>query len=252
MSKPFKDLFKVNLILTALFYAGIAGSAFLLYRLPQNLMISYGYESVFITLYSVIAITFILGIVVISQAMRYKKELVVYRERTNEMNQADLDAASENRGNITLDGVKTSLNSAKNEKETFQLGLDTICHQLAAGQGAAYKVQQEGTSRYTELLAGFAVSISETSSVRYNFGEGLIGQAAASGQQLYVDEVPEGYLKIISGLGSASPRYLLITPIKNQNSVLGVLEVASFSAITPDQRKFVEQSAQLIAAKLSA
>lgn len=250
MIKAFKDSFKVNLILTALFFAGIAVSAYLLFRLPYNLMIPYGFESTFNSLYIVIAATFLLGIAVISQALRYKKELVVFRERTNEMTQADLDA-SENKGTITVEGVKAVLQSAKGEKEIFEQGLGSICKQLAAGQGAAYKVQQDGTSRFVELCAGFALSVSETSSLRYNFGEGLIGQAAAGGQQLYLDEVPEGYIKVISGLGSASPRYLLITPVKNQNSVLGILEIASFSPLTADQRTFVEQSAQLIAEKLS-
>jgi methyl-accepting chemotaxis protein len=166
------------------------------------------------------------------------------------MIQADLEA-SENKNVITVDGVKASIGSAKGEKDIFQKGLEAICKELAAGQGAAYKVQQDGTARFAELFAGFALSVSETTSLRYNFGEGLIGQAAANGQLLYLDEVPEGYIKIISGLGSASPRYLLIAPIKNQNSVLGILEIASFSPITTDQRKFIEQSAQLIAEKLS-
>lgn len=251
MIKAFKDSFKVNLILTALFFLGIAISAYLLYRLPHNLMLPYGYDSTFNMVYVSVAFTFLLGIAVISQAMRYKKELVVFRERTDEMIQADLDASSDKAGVITIDGVKSALSSVSEEKEIFQQGLDAICKQLSAGQGAAYKVQQEGTTRFVELTSGFAVSVSETSSVRYNFGEGLIGQAASGGQLLYLDEVPEGYIKIISGLGSASPRYLLIAPVKKQNSVLGILEIATFSPITADQRKFVEQSAELVAEKLS-
>lgn len=252
MIRAFKEPLKVNLILTALFFAGIAVSAFMLYRLPSNLMIPYGFESSFTAVYVTVAVTFIIGIAALSQAMKYKKELVVFRERTSEMTQADQDAAAENRSTITIEGIKSSLASAKEEKEILHKGLEAICKELAAGQGAAYSIQQDGTSRFAELCAGFALSVNETSSMRYNFGEGLIGQAAANGQLLYLDEVPEGYIKIISGLGSASPRYLLITPVKNQNSVLGVLEIASFSPLSADQKKFVEQGAQLIAEKLSA
>lgn len=251
MIKAFKDSFNVNLLLTSLFYLGIAVSAYLLYRLPHNLMLPYGYDSDFNLVYISVALTFILGVGVISQTMRYKKELVVFRERTDEMIQADMDAAADKTGVITVDGVKSALSSAKQEKEIFQQGLDAICKQLSAGQGAAYKVQQEDASRFVELYSGFALSVSETSSLRYNFGEGLIGQAAAGGQLLYLDEVPEGYIKIISGLGSASPRYLLIVPIKKESSVLGILEIASFAPVTTEQRKFVEQSADLIAEKLS-
>ena len=122
---------------------------------------------------------------------------------------------------------------------------------MDAGQGAAYQVQQEKETRFVELKSGYALSINESTTTRYNFGEGLIGQAASNGQLLYLDEVPEGYIKIISGLGSASPRYLLIAPVKNKGTVLGILEIASFSPYNADQRKFVEQGAQLIADKLS-
>ena len=84
-----------------------------------------------------------------------------------------------------------------------------------------------------------------------NLGEGLIGQSAANGNTLYVDDVPEGYVKIVSGLGSASPKYLLIVPMKSQDQVLGIIELASFTPINEDQRKFVEEAAQLIAEKIS-
>lgn len=53
-------------------------------------------------------------------------------------------------------------------------------------------------------------------------------QAAANGKTLYVDDIPEGYIYVISGLGSASPKYLLIVPFKKQEQVIGMLEIASF------------------------
>jgi methyl-accepting chemotaxis protein len=213
-------------------------------------MIPYGYESVFNTVFIAVGLTLLIGAVTVLQALRYKKELIVYRDRVTEMNQADQDAANAT-STISVENVKTALRTAKGEKEILQQGLQSICKLLDAGQGAAYQVQQENDSRFVELKTGYALSINESTTTRYNFGEGLIGQAAANGQLLYLDEVPEGYIKIISGLGSASPRYLLIAPVKNQETVLGILEIASFSRYNTDQRKFVEQGAQLIADKLS-
>ena len=61
---------------------------------------------------------------------------------------------------------------------------------------------------------GYALSIGESTVIKYEIGEGLIGQSAASGNTLYVDDVPDGYIKIVSGLGSASPQHLLIVPVK--------------------------------------
>lgn len=250
MIQTVKDPNRINLILTILFIAGIAASAYLLFRLPHNLMIPAGYESVFNTVYIVVGLSFLIGAVAVTQAMRYKKELVVYRDRKTETNQSGQDADAE-QGTISVESVKAALRTARNEKDVLLSGLQSICKQLDAGQGAAYKVIHENDTRMVELSSGYALSINENDTTRYNFGEGLIGQTAANGQLLYLDEVPEGYIKIISGLGSASPRFLLIAPVKHNENVLGVLEIASFTAFNADQRKFVEQSAQLVGEKLS-
>ncbi len=251
MIRTFKDSSKINLLLTILFIVGIVVSAYVLYRLPNNLMVPYGYESAFTTAYLVVGLSFLIGVVAVTQAMRYKKELIVYRDRISELGKSEMDASDSTKSTISVESVKAALRTAKGEKDILQNGLQSICKQLDAGQGAAYQVQQENDLRFAELKSGYALSISESTITRYNFGEGLIGQAASNGQLLYLDEVPEGYIKIISGLGSASPRYLLIAPVKNQDTVLGVLEIASFSPFSADQRKFVEQGAQLVADKLS-
>lgn len=249
MIKILKDSNRISILLTILFSIGIAVSAYVLYRLPSNLMISN--VSVFSTAYIVIGISFVIGMIAITQALRYKKELIVYRDRESELKNGENGTSDAEKGTISVENIKISLRTAKGEKEILQNGLQSICKQLDAGQGAAYQVQQENDLRFVELKAGYALSINENAVIRYTFGEGLIGQAASNAQLLYLDEVPEGYIKIISGLGSASPRYLLIVPVKNQENVLGVLEIASFTPLSSDQRKFVEQSAQLMADKLS-
>lgn len=250
MIKAFKDSYKINLFLTGLFFLGVLVSAYVLYRLPNNLMVPYGYESAFSKVYIFVGLTFLIGAVTVLQAMRYRKELIVYRDKEQDTATADR-SANENKSTISEESIKAALRTAKNEKEILQNGLQSICNQLEAGQGAGYTVLQENDTRLAELTCGYAFTVNETSATRYNFGEGLIGQAASNGQLLYLDEVPEGYIKIISGLGSASPRYLLIAPVKTKEAVLGVLEIASFSPFTEDQRKFVEQGAQLIADTLS-
>lgn len=251
MIRTFKDSNKINLILSILFIAGIAASGYVLYRLPANLMTPHGFQPVFNNLYLVIGISFSIGVAAITQAMRYKKELVVYRDKKNETSQSDLDSSESAKSTISLETIKVALRIAKNEKEILQNALQSMCKELEAGQGAAYRVQQENDIRFVELKSGYALSINENTSTRYNFGEGLIGQAASNGQLLYLDEIPEGYIKIISGLGSASPRFLLIAPVKQQDTVLAVVEIASFTPFSTDQRKFVEHAAQLLAEKLS-
>lgn len=249
MSRAVKDSYKLNLLLTSLFILGGAISAYFLFRLPNAVNAAYGYESEFYIVYLSTGLTFLLGILVLTQAMAYKRELIVYRDKSIEQTKADQEATDQ-KHRISIDGVTQALQNAKSSKEVLEKGLEAICKQLDAGQGAAYTTKTEGESRLVELTAGFAFSVNENTAQRYVFGEGLIGQAAANGQLLYLDEIPEGYIKILSGLGSASPRYLIIAPVKKENQTAGILEIASFTPFTEEKRKFIEQSGQLIAERL--
>lgn len=251
MISLFSDRYKISLILAALFILGIGVTLYSIYSLPHGLQLSDGYEGEFTRVYVVVGCTFALGAFTLLYALRYKKEVLVFRDRALEASLAQHDADQAGKTTISLDSVITPLKQAQNEKDMMQLALHAICKQVEAGQGAIYRVVEEDGIRKVELKSGYALSIGESTVIRFEFGEGLIGQSAASGNTLYVDDVPEGYVKIVSGLGSASPKYLLIVPIRQQNQVLGIVELASFTRITDDQRKFVEEAAQLIADKIS-
>ncbi|MBT1690272.1 GAF domain-containing protein [Dawidia soli] len=252
MTGLFNDRYYLNVILAVLFMAGIIISLYLIYSLPAELRLTDGYQPAFTGIYLTIGATFLLGALTLTASLRYQKEVVVMRDRVIDAAQAKRDEAEQaGKTSISLDTVKNSLQQARNQKDILNNGLQAICKQLDAGQGALYLAREDDGKRTVELHNGYALAVGESTVIRFEFGEGLVGQAAASARTLYVDDVPAGYIKIISGLGSASPRYLLIVPIKQQAQVLGIVEIASFTNITEDQRKFVEEAAQLVADKIS-
>jgi len=246
----FKDYFRTGQLLAILFLIGITLSLYEIYSIPSELSLTAGYSPAFVPAYVAVVLTFLLGMGTIFFALYGKKELIVFRDKKLEDSLAEHDNAGAGQSTISLDGVKEKLRNATQLKDIFQNGIQGICKQLDAGQGAAYATIEVDGLRKVELRGGYALSIAESTVISYEFGEGLVGQAAASAKTIYVDDVPEGYIKIISGLGSASPRYLLFTPVKKADQLRGVLEIASFTPVTDDQRKFVEEAAQLIADKL--
>jgi methyl-accepting chemotaxis protein len=252
MISIFKNRYKLSLTLATFFILGMAVSLFAIYSLPGSLHLADGYQPEFLNVYVVIALTFIAGALGLALALGYKKEVLIFRDREIEAAASKKSETDQSKTTISLEGVIKSLENAKQKKEIFDAGLNTVCKHLEAGQGAIYTATEKEGKRVVELESGYALSIGESTTLSYEFGEGLIGQAAVSGRSLYVDDVPEGYIKIVSGLGTASPKYLLIVAIKHNRDVLGVIEIASFTAITEDQRKFVEESAQLIADKIFA
>jgi putative methionine-R-sulfoxide reductase with GAF domain len=245
-----KDRHKLGLMLASLFLIGILISAYHIYRLPHALMLSDIFHPALLNVYLILTVTFGLGALALWYALNHRTELIVYRDKQLTESAANKEAVDANKTTISLDLVKESIRQVDDEKNILESGLHAICKQLEAGQGAVYLLQESNGKRSLELKSGYALSIGENTVITYAVGEGLIGQAAASAKTLYIDDVPDGYIKIISGLGSASPHFLLITALKKEERVLGVIEIASFTPLTEDQRKFVEESAQLMADKM--
>jgi putative methionine-R-sulfoxide reductase with GAF domain len=250
MTGYFNDRHNVNLLLSVLFLLGIGTSLYFVYSLPAGLHLTAGFEPNFLPVYIVLGVTFGIGVLTILSAMRYKKEVVVFRDRIIDAQKSDRETAEQaGKTTISLESVKSTLQQTG--KDNLQATLHVVCKQLDAGQGALYLVKEDAGKRYVQLQHGYALTTGESTVIRYEFGEGLIGQAIVGGKSLYIDDVPNGYIKILSGLGSASPKFLLIVPVKKQDQQpKGVIEIASFTALSEDQRKFVEESAQLIAEKI--
>lgn len=251
MINLFKDGYKLSLLMASLFLIGVMASLYQIYHLPHDLMLTEGYHPAMFNVYLIPGITFLIGAFAIWTAINYKNEVIVYRDKKLQTDAEARENAEANKSTISLDQVKESLKNVSTEKEITQAGLHAVCKQLDAGQGAVYLLKEEDEKRKLVLSSGYALNLAESAVITFEMGEGLVGQAAVAGKTLYIDEVPDGYIKIISGLGGASPRYLLIVALKQDNNVIGAMEIATFTALTEYQRKFAEDSAQLIADKIS-
>ncbi|MFG2606952.1 HAMP domain-containing protein [Streptomyces sp. NPDC048514] len=82
-------------------------------------------------------------------------------------------------------------------------------------------------------------------------GEALIGTAAQERRTVLVENAPSGYLKISSGLGEAPPAQVIVLPVLFEGTVLGVIELASFTPFTQIQRDFLNQIAEMIATSVN-
>jgi HAMP domain-containing protein len=86
---------------------------------------------------------------------------------------------------------------------------------------------------------------------RVEIGEGLVGQCYLEKEHIYMTEIPENYVKITSGLGKALPSAILIIPIKFNDEVLGILELASFQVYEKHQLDLLLQLSENFASSLS-
>jgi GAF domain-containing protein len=68
---------------------------------------------------------------------------------------------------------------------------------------------------------------------------------------MILNDVPENYIKIKSGLGESKPKSLIIIPLSIEDHVFGMLEIASFKSFTDLETEFVKRIALNIAAQLN-
>ncbi|MCS6794556.1 MAG: GAF domain-containing protein [Raineya sp.] len=105
---------------------------------------------------------------------------------------------------------------------------------------------------YLELTAAYAYDRQKYLKKRINFGEGLIGETWREGDTKLITDIPEDYTFIKSGTGILKPTVILIVPIKTDEKIEGVLELAAMQVYEPYVIDFVERLSRRIAINIAA
>ena len=133
----------------------------------------------------------------------------------------------------------------------FEKVLSLACQELEASQAALYAATTHDEKRVIRLVSGYALSLPESQTLVYEFGEGLAGQVAKEGKSINITNVPQGYITVLSGLGSASPNALAIVPVHLSDQVVGVLEIASFRPFSRGDENYLQALAGTLGERLS-
>lgn len=131
--------------------------------------------------------------------------------------------------------------------------ISSLVKYMEANQGALYILDDEDPNNITlELVACYAYNRQKHLNQRFALGEGIIGQVVLEKNTTYLKTIPKDYIRITSGLGEGLPRNLLVVPLKIEERVWGVVEIASFQEIGQHQIEFVEKLGESIASTIAA
>lgn len=131
--------------------------------------------------------------------------------------------------------------------------ISNLVRYMNASQGALFLINDDRADDvHIELVACYAYNRKKYLNMRVELGEGITGQCILEKDTIYMSEIPDNYIRITSGLGEALPKNLLIVPLKLDETIYGVVEVASFSTILPHQIEFVEKLGESIASAISS
>jgi PAS domain S-box-containing protein len=126
-----------------------------------------------------------------------------------------------------------------------------IVKYLSCNQGAVY-ILNDHNEDILNLKACYAFDRRKFVSQTIGVGQGLVGQCFLEKETVILYDVPQNYIKITSGLGMANPGCIAIVPVKHNNVVTGVIEVASFHRLEEYQIIFLEKVAEAFASVVLA
>jgi PAS domain S-box-containing protein len=121
---------------------------------------------------------------------------------------------------------------------------------VEAKVGGLYILEEEEGNSHLALRACYAFERKKFITKRIDIGEGLVGQTYLEGKTVHLNEVPNEYITITSGLGETTPRSLLVIPLKVNERIEGVLELASLKEFQPFEIEFFEKLAEALAASI--
>lgn len=122
---------------------------------------------------------------------------------------------------------------------------------VGAKQGKIYKANDESKQVILELCATYAYDRFKFEDESLEIGEGLVGEAYQEGEIIHLNEIPENYTSITSGLGEANPSAILIFPLMNEEVIEGIIELASFNEFEEYQIEFLHKVGINIATTIS-
>lgn len=137
------------------------------------------------------------------------------------------------------------------EKMSYNV-ISTLVKYVGAIQGGFFIVETDNEEeKYIQQYASYAYDRKKFADKKIEWGEGLIGACAQEKETIYMGKVTEGYVHVTSGLGKSNPRSILIVPLKINEDVHGVVELASFKQFEKYKIEFIEKLAESIASTIS-
>lgn len=122
-----------------------------------------------------------------------------------------------------------------------------------SNQGSMYLIsdnEEDSLEMYLEQVAAYAWNRKKFANQKIEMGDGIIGACAFEKETVYMTDIPEDYIEIKSGLGKANPKSLILVPLKIEEDIFGVIEMASFNKYEEYQIEFLEKVAESIASTI--
>lgn len=217
----------INIIFSVFLLVSIAELlvAFEVFNLANENIVKY--LAIFYVVIAIIAMVLIRRIAIIAEKNKPKEEVkIIYKNFDKEKADKELidKKTTDKAQKISGAFIKDIQNEDGVEKFTEKV-LSKLAKTFNIVQGVFYLWNDKNQTFYSANTFAF---YSTTEIKDFEIGEGIAGQVAKNQKFLLIDNVPQGYIKIASGLGEGSPKFLAFVPLVHNSKTIAILEFASF------------------------
>ncbi len=138
----------------------------------------------------------------------------------------------------------------KNTQEMSYPVIKKLAEHIGVEQAGIFILKKKKDKEILHLEAAYAYDKKKLLDTETEIGESLVGKCAKQKKMIRIDDLPEGYTYIGSGLGEDTPKSLLLMPLIYEKKLLGVLEIASLKKIPDYKINFLNVIAERIAAEI--
>jgi putative methionine-R-sulfoxide reductase with GAF domain len=126
-----------------------------------------------------------------------------------------------------------------------------IVKHMKVEQGGIFINEQRNEKEILVLTSAYGYDKIKLMNSEIEIGESLPGKCAEERKVIQINDLPEGYTFIGSGLGENTPKSLLLVPMIYENKLFGVIEIASLNEIFEYKLNFIQVVAERMASELS-
>jgi len=174
-----------------------------------------------------------------------KVEMEKQKEELEEKERLEQVQKWHNKGLIVISDILR-----ENKSDINQLSqnlVKNIVQYIEAELGGIFLLNDEDKDNtFLELTGNYAFNNELLKKNKFLIGEGQVGACFKSKEIMQLDNIPDTYTKLKSGLGESKLTHLLFMPVIQDETIVGVIELASFSQLEDYKIDFLKNIAESI------